>query len=83
LISKSENKYIELVTLLTWLYSLNKNSILTVINNKDIVDSLDQQALKTLKGALPSLNKTWRIEENEFEKSYLNEMVKKASSQQA
>ena len=80
LISKSEDKYTELVSLLNILYTLNKKSILMVINNKDVVDSLDQKALKAFKEELSSLNVIWKFNDNEFEKSYLNEKAKNTSS---
>lgn len=80
LISQSKDKNTEFITLLSYVYSTNRNSLLTIINDKELIENLDVKTLQALKLSLPSLKTTWQLSDNELEQSYLNEKIENASS---
>jgi hypothetical protein len=80
LISDSKDKNTEFITLLGYIFGVNRNSLVTILNDKELIDKLDKNAINSLKLSLPTLKTTWQLSDNEVEQSYLNEKLKNASS---
>jgi hypothetical protein len=75
LISNAVDKNTEFITLLTYVFSSNKNSVIPILNDKELIDKLDDNTLKMLKSSMSIFITSWQISDKEFEKSYLNQKI--------
>lgn len=76
LVSSFTDKNTELNTLLIHMANTNKAAVKILINDKELIDTLNKKDIE----AVSNFKASWQLSDKEFEESYLNERIKNASS---
>jgi hypothetical protein len=76
LISKATDKNTEFNTIAIYVAQANKEAVKLLLNDKSVIDLLDDSAIKMQKITVPSLKTSWQLTDEEVEKTYLYERIK-------
>lgn len=79
LLISSKNALGEFLTLVTFTNMYSRKSAIAIFDNKELVDCLDTGTLKIIKPSLTNTLDNLKISMTDFEKTYLNEKIEKAS----
>lgn len=80
LLAKSPKQYDDFNLLSIYLSQQSQEDILKYLNNSPIIDILNDDTIKALKGSIETYRKhTWKIEKEEFEKTYLYKRLSASS----
>lgn len=76
LILNSKDQKEEFLSLLSQLYPINQNSFVTLLNDKELIERLDEKCFKELRSSIALLKSaTWSQAKKEIEDSYLVEKL--------
>lgn len=79
-LTNNANQYGEFFTLLVFSNMNDANTVIEILNNNELVDTLTNETLKTMKNAMKSSLQNIKITEEEYKGTYLYEKIENTSS---
>jgi len=79
-LTDSNNQFGEYWTLITFTNMYSKTAVNEVFENKELIDALSDETLKTMKTSIKSLLDAINVSSEDFNKTYLANKIEKASS---
>lgn len=79
-LTDNTNQYGEFFTLLIFSNTNDSNAVMEILNNNELVDTLTNETLKTMKSAMKSSLENIKITEDEYKGTYLYKKIENTSS---